>query len=622
MLLQIQEPSSKSAPADLQEKIAIGIDLGTTNSVAAYVTDGQVQLLTNLIPSTILYGDKGYTIGQPVNSNQQPIISSIKSLMGKNFADIKGTAQEKLYPIAQDLSDKIITLRLNNNQLTNSTEISAQILAYIKNIAEQKTGHIITDAVITVPAYFDDAARTATKDAARVAGLNVLRLLNEPTAAALAYGLEKNDHGLYGIYDLGGGTFDFSLLKFHQGIFQVIASSGDTNLGGDNFDYALLDYIIANNNIQITDQEYKHLLPLVKQAKETLSSADEAVIDLHSYKIKITQQEFNKIIKHFITKTIKICQDAITAKNIDVQIIQGIVLIGGSTRIPFIKTAITQQLHHNIYDQVDPDRTVAMGAAIQAYTLANGQSMIKNNADANEQLSPLLMDITPLSLGVETMGGIVDRIIERNSPIPLCKTKEFTTYQDNQTGMIVKIVQGEREMAQDCRTLGMLELKNIPPMHAGMAKVSITFQLDADGLLTVTAKEKTTGNAQEIAIKPSYGLDHDTLQEMIIASLQHAERDVNKKLLTQSKIDALRIINYTRSAVQDDKELLSQVEYNKIMATINALERILENGQKEEIELYTKKLEIITKNFADKRMNTSINKMVKGKKITDINTTD
>lgn len=546
-LIQISEPNQLKTPKF--DGYAVGIDLGTTNSVISSFIDGEIKILGPILPS--VHQD----------------IRSIKRLMG---------------------SDQKV--KLNNHFLT-PVEISSYILSMLKMQAEDILGGEIKKAVITVPAHFDDAARGDTKLAANMAGLDVLRLINEPTAAAVAYGLDNDAEGIYLIYDFGGGTFDVSVLRMQKAVFQVLSTEGDSRLGGDDIDNEIMKYL------KLSDDQYF----LAKEIKEKLSQEEYWSEGSHS----LSRKELDEIIRPFIERTIAICANAIKNANISADMIKEIVLVGGSTRIPLIKTMLTNFLKKPL-DNIDPDLVVAFGAAIQADALTNGSDN-------------LLLDVISLSIGLEIMGGMNERIISKNSPIPSSVTKFFTTHQDGQTGMIFHVVQGEREMVTDCRSLAKFELKGIPPMKASLAKVAVTFTIDADGLLTVSAKEENSGVKQIIEVKPSYGLTEEDVEKMLEQAYINAKHDMDLKNLAKLKLLAENNIRNLYLAIKEDKEFIEKQEEEDILANIRLLESVISSNDYELIERSNKQLEENSSKFIQDRLNRKIKEVLKGKSTSDIN---
>lgn len=605
MLLQLKEPN-QNAPKPIKTPLAIGIDLGTTHSLAAHKKgDEDVRILTDTLPSVVSYKSTNPIVGEQalrdLDDVPDQVVTSIKRLMGKSIEDIKGTVEADLYPLsneAQENDNAPLMLLIKDRPMT-PLEVSADILKELKKQAEEALKETVTQAVITVPAYFDDAARTATKNAARLAGLEVLRLVNEPTAAALAYGLDQGSEGLYAVFDLGGGTFDFSILNLQKGVFQVLASNGDAHLGGDDFDQALLKHFAP----QAVD--LRKALQIIKSAKEDLSTENETHFTLADQRYTLSRQDFEALTQPLVERALNVCSETLSYSKINLKDIQGVVMVGGSTRIPLVRQEVEKLFQQRPLTNTNPLTIVAQGAALQAHALTHGSDT-------------LLMDVTPLSLGLEIMGGMVDPLIERNSPLPTRQAKDFTTYKDGQTGLLLHIVQGERDMATDCRSLGQFKLTGIPPMVAGAARIQVTFQVDSDGLLTVSAREETTGISQHIEVKPSYGLEEDQMREMIMASLENAQGDVNARLLAESKVEANRFLEALLPALATERSLLNQAEYEAILTQLDALDACLKTDEREAIVQASKALEIATQPFAERRMGHSIKKALEGKPLSAV----
>lgn len=615
-LLQISEPGQTPDPH--QRRIAIGIDLGTTHSLVASVRSGVSECLPDeqgrvLLPSVVRYleGDKrqiGYEALAAQVDDPRNTISSVKRLMGRGIHDIGGRAQ-----LPYELNDKpgMVTLQTVAGE-KSPVEISAEILATLRYRAEDTFNDDIYGAVITVPAYFDDAQRQATKDAAQLAGLNVLRLLNEPTAAAIAYGLDNASEGVYAVYDLGGGTFDISILRLTQGVFEVVATGGDSALGGDDYDRALVDWVLAKAGLAaetLTPSDKAALQRAARSCKEALSAADPVPFSVQLAKalvnFEMKAEDFETATAHLTQRTLAAVRKALRDAKLAKEDIQGAVLVGGSTRMPQVRKAVASFFGREPLVNLNPDEVVALGAAISANQLAG------NNT--GDEL--LLLDVIPLSLGIETMGGLVERIVPRNQTIPTAMAQDFTTYQDGQTALALHVVQGERDLVADCRSLARFELRGIPPMVAGAARIRVTFTVDADGLLSVNAKEQVSGVEARIDVKPSYGLSDEDIARMLQDSFSTAQQDMNARALAEARVDADRMILATQSALAADADLLSPNERAQIDSLIVGLADTRAHGDAAAIEAATQALAKGTEAFAAQRMNRGIKQALAGKNI-------
>ena len=623
-LLEIHEPGETPLPHAGEGTLAVGIDLGTTNSVVAISREGKPAALHDelgkaLVPSVVAYpAAGGVLVGEEARllTAREPknVVASIKRLMGRGAADLHTVAGVLPYEIEPGTGQTdMVKLRIGG-KARSPVEISAEVLKALRLRAEAALEKPVERAVITVPAYFDDAARTATRDAARVAGLEVLRLVNEPTAAALAYGLDKGSEGLYAVYDLGGGTFDFSLLRLEKGVFQVLATGGDTALGGDDFDRAIAERMLAERKkdglADVVDEgAVKAALALARVMKEQLSDRDQTsgrlelagVPSFHT----LARPDFEGMITGGVKRTLDIARNVLADADMQVEEVNGVVLVGGSTRVPLVRAEVAAMIGKPPLTDIDPDEVVALGAALQAEALTGGSET-------------LLLDVTPLSLGLETMGGLVEKVVPRNTPIPVQLAQEFTTYQDGQSAMAIHVVQGEREMVEDCRSLARFELAGIPAMVAGAARIRITFAVDADGLLTVSAEERTTGVAQRIEVKPSYGLSHDDMADMLYDSLDNAEVDVARRLIAEARVEARRGLLALDAALEKDGALLTSAERAEIDAARTRLLTAIEGQDRDAIAAAAEGLETLSKPFAERRMDRGIREALSGMSVKDL----
>ena len=616
-LLSISEPGESLDPH--QRKVAVGIDLGTTNSLVAAVRHGQPECLPDLqgrrmLPSAVRYlGDGRRMIGHDALETQglDPLntLTSFKRFMGRAARDVSGREQ-----LPYEFADRsgMLAVRTREGDKT-PVEASAEVLAALRQRAEDTFDAPIDGAVITVPAYFDDAQRQATKDAARLAGLEVLRLINEPTAAAVAYGLENGSEGLYAIYDLGGGTFDISLLRLMRGVFEVVATGGDAALGGDDFDAALARWAAETSGIEpATPQDQRSLLVAARASKESLT--DRAAVHLRCrlsagpVELEVTRERFDQLTRSLVDRTIQAVRRVLRDGKVERDDVKGVVLVGGATRMPAVRAAVAQAFGREPLTNLNPDEVVALGAAIQAHQLVG-------NASSD---SLLLLDVIPLSLGLETMGGLAERIIDRNTTIPVARAQDFTTFKDGQTAMSIHVVQGERDLVADCRSLARFELRGIPPMAAGAARIRVTFQVDADGLLSVSARELETGVESSIAVKPSYGLADEDIARMLQEGFRSADEDAKARVLREAMVEAERMLLATKAALDADADLLEPAERASIDAAMAATRAAREHADARAIDDAVKALATATEGFAAARMNRGIRQALAGRSLDEV----
>ena len=614
-LLQIAEPGMSAAPH--QHRLAVGIDLGTTNSLVATVQSGSARCLPDeqgrvTLPSVVRYGQEvevGFDALKAQKIDPLNTISSAKRLIGRQVGDLNRSQWSYRFTD----NDKIIEMQTRMG-LKTPIEVSAEILKALKARAENSLGGSLTGAVITVPAYFDDAQRQATKDAARLAGLNVLRLLNEPTAAAIAYGLDNRPEGTFVVFDLGGGTFDVSILRLEQGLFQVLATGGNSALGGDDFDHRLYCWLLEHEKLSaLSEQDTQLLLSLIRAAKQELTSNASTTLRAvlsngREVETNITREHFQQLTQHLVMKTIDPVKQAMRDADISKADIGGVIMVGGATRMPHVQQAVATFFGQTPLNNLNPDEVVALGAAIQANVLAG------NKADDEW----LLLDVTPLSLGLETYGGLVEKVIPRNSTIPTAMAQEFTTFKDGQTAMAIHVVQGERELVSDCRSLARFTLRGIPPMVAGAARIRVTFQVDADGLLSVAAQEQTTGVQAAIEVKPSYGLDDTTITQMLKDSMQFAQEDMAQRARQEALVEAESIVTAVANALMSDGDLLTEAERGDIEVVIKRLQLQMAQGDAASIRASVEALNHATDAFAAARMDRNIQRALTGQNIADI----
>ncbi|CAM5406558.1 Fe-S protein assembly chaperone HscA [Pseudomonas fragi] len=616
-LLQIAEPGQSPQPH--QRRLAVGIDLGTTNSLVAALRSGLSEPLADangnvILPSAVRYHADRVEVGESArlaaSSDPFNTVLSVKRLMGRGLSDVKQLGEQLPYRFVGGESHMPFIDTVQGPK--SPVEVSAEILKVLRERAEKTLGGELVGAVITVPAYFDDAQRQATKDAAKLAGLNVLRLLNEPTAAAVAYGLDQSAEGVVAIYDLGGGTFDISILRLTGGVFEVLATGGDSALGGDDFDHAIASWMVAEAGLSadLDPGTQRTLLQAACAAKEALTDASSVTVAFGDWQSELTREAFDALIEPMVARSLKACRRAVRDANIEIDDVQAVVMVGGSTRVPRVREAVAEMFGREPLTDIDPDQVVAIGAAIQADTLAG------NKRDGGELL---LLDVIPLSLGLETMGGLMEKVIPRNTTIPVARAQDFTTYKDGQTAMMIHVLQGERELISDCRSLARFELRGIPPMVAGAAKIRVTFQVDADGLLSVSARELGSGVEANIQVKPSYGLTDGEIAKMLKDSFQYASDDKVARVLREQQVDAQRLIEAVQAALEVDGERLLDAEERMVIELqMQELSELLKGTDGYAIEQQTKRLSQVTDAFAARRMDLTVKAALSGRNLNEI----
>jgi len=614
-LMQISEPGQSPEPH--QRKLAVGIDLGTTNSLVATFRNGSLQVLADeqgraLLPSVVHYADSGSVIvGGEAQSfaaeDPSNTLASVKRLMGRSYADVSATEQLSTYELID--TEGMVSLSTRAG-VRSPVQVSAEILRALAERAQQSLGGELQGAVITVPAYFDDGQRQATKDAARLAGLNVLRLLNEPTAAAVAYGLDEKEEGAIAVFDLGGGTFDISVLQMSKGVFEVLSTGGDSALGGDDFDQVIAAWAMEQTGeLNLDARQRRQLLDACRAAKECLTSAETAELRIAEQTLSLAREQFNALVDPLIDRAIRACKRALRDAKLSSDDILNVVMVGGSTRVPRVRERVAQWFGREPLVDLDPDKVVALGAASQADQLVGNRSGDET----------LLLDVIPLSLGIETMGGLTEKVIHRNTTIPVAMAQEFTTFKDGQTAMAIHVVQGERELVDDCRSLARFELGGIPPMVAGAARILVTFQVDADGLLQVSAREETTGVESQIQVKPSYGLSDTDIADMLTASFDAAGEDKEARALREQQVEAEALLQSLSAALLADGEaLLSEEEQRELLAKMEQLHNEKASGTAAGIARQIEIVGAASETFAERRMDASIKKALAGRRVDEL----